>query len=149
MATATAPETMTEELAAKVEAFRALMEKDRNEYTARVHPTLQASALEAGRRGYHHVTVTGGNRRFVKVFDYTNTDNRHKDSGRIAYFVEVETGKIFGARSLAAYNPARQFGTLDTINEWYWGDYYGKHRTITDFDKATLVPKAERVRRRG
>ena len=131
-------------LAAKIERFREMVETQMNEVTAQRHTILHDHAVKAGRRGYTHVVVDGGKRRFVKVWAHTNTDGRHRDSICIKYFVEVETEKIYGARSIAAYNPARCYGTLDTIDEWFWGEYYASHRTNMDRN-VSLVPIAERV----
>lgn len=32
-------------------------------------------------------------------------------------------GNIFGIKSYGVINKAHYFGTLDTINQYYWGDY--------------------------
>ena len=42
---------------------------------------------------------------------------------RSLYFVENSTGKIFGCESWRKPNLRRQYGTLDTINDWYWAGY--------------------------
>lgn len=42
-------------------------------------------------------------------------------SGR--YMVEVETGNIFGIKGYGQVHKGHFYGTLDTINEYFWGGY--------------------------
>jgi hypothetical protein len=42
-------------------------------------------------------------------------------SGR--YMVDRE-GNIFGIRRYGSVNKCKQYGTLETINDWFWGEYY-------------------------
>ena len=39
---------------------------------------------------------------------------------RVRYFVEHDTCNIFGAKSAWQYNPRREYGTLDTIEQYDW-----------------------------
>lgn len=59
----------------------------------------------------------------------------------VKYFVHKVTGRIVGAASFNSQNFNREYGTLDTISDWYWGEYYGISKT----GKNTLVPKAQRL----
>lgn len=104
------------EFYALLDSFIKLLEKERNERTAAVHPGLNERALEAGRRGYQHMGFDEGER-FVRVW---------KEDGQqgVCYFVEKDTGIIFGAKGWKAFNPNNEYGTLYTINEWAWGEYY-------------------------
>ena len=42
------------------------------------------------------------------------------DSGR--YMVDAD-GNIFGIKGYGTIHRGHQYGTLDTINAWYWGNY--------------------------
>lgn len=42
-------------------------------------------------------------------------------SGR--YMVDLETGEIYGVKAYGVVHKGHRFGTLDTMNEWFWGDY--------------------------
>lgn len=42
----------------------------------------------------------------------------------VKYFVHKETERIIGAAGWKQKNFNREYGTLDTIDEWYWGEYY-------------------------
>ena len=44
-------------------------------------------------------------------------------NGMVQYFVDKETWIIYGAKSAAQYNPRREYGTLETVNQfdWAWG----------------------------
>lgn len=128
-------------LAAKIERFREMVESQMNSEARRMFPALSSQATDLGRRGFHHISADGGKRRFVKVWNNTLVS---LDERSILYFIEVETQKIYGKRSSAAYNPARCYGTLDTIDEWSWERGYPKHRTIMD-KNFSLVPIPERV----
>ncbi len=47
-----------------------------------------------------------------------------------AYMVVNATGEIFGIKAYGVIHKGHCYGTLDTINEWYWG----RHRAIKKFD---------------
>lgn len=98
---------------AKLEAFRALLEQEQREALKKRYPDLyeQEGYLE---RECSAKIVPGG-KKYVKV-DYGR-------SGK--YMVEISTGAI---RKIKAYGvpnmlPQHQHGTLDTIHDYYWGDY--------------------------
>lgn len=112
-----------------LEPFLKLLEKERNERTAQTFPILHESAIRAGRRGYEHIGFDEGDR-FVKVW---------KENGQtgVCYFVEKITGIIFGAKGWKAFNPNNEYGTLHTISDWSWGDYYG----VSKKGLKTLTPK--------
>jgi uncharacterized membrane protein len=38
--------------------------------------------------------------------------------------VDNATGEIFGIKGYGRVHPGRRYGTLATIGQWYWGDYY-------------------------
>lgn len=120
------------EMLAKLEAFCKLLEDEQNQRASTQYPSLAADAISKGRRGYVHTGYDEGGR-FWKVW-------RESGQKSVAYFVERDTGIIFGAKGWKAYNPARAYGTLDTINEWDWSEYYGVSKT----GQSTLVPKGER-----
>jgi len=42
-------------------------------------------------------------------------------SGKL--MVERETGNIFGIKAYGKIHRGHFFGTLDTIDDWYWGEY--------------------------
>lgn len=52
---------------------------------------------------------------------YTKVDVGH--SGK--FMVVNDTGEIFGIKGYGVINKHRlhTYGTLDTINDWFWGDY--------------------------
>jgi hypothetical protein len=54
-------------------------------------------------------------------------------SGKL--MIERSTGEIFGIRGYGRIHRGHCYGTLDTINEWYWGWYYPV--------KASLMPESE------
>ena len=39
------------------------------------------------------------------------------------YMVVNETGEIFGVKAYGVIHKGHRYGTLDTMNEFYWGDY--------------------------
>lgn len=112
--------------------FTALLEKEQNERIREQHLILHEGAIEKGRRGYHEVRYDEG-QRFVKVWS---------ESGQrmVKYFVEKDTGIIFGADGWKKYNPNRVYGDLTTMDEWTWGEYYG----VSKKGLSTLVPEAMR-----
>ena len=49
---------------------------------------------------------------------YTKIDVGH--SGK--YMIDIE-GNIFGIKGYGIINKKHHYGTLDTINDYYWGEY--------------------------
>lgn len=42
------------------------------------------------------------------------------------YMVDNTTGEIFGIKGYGQVHKGHQYGTLDTIAEYYWGDYQAR-----------------------
>ena len=42
------------------------------------------------------------------------------------YMIVNDTGEIYGIKAYGVIHRGHKYGTLDTINEWYWGEYYGR-----------------------
>jgi hypothetical protein len=40
------------------------------------------------------------------------------------YMVEIATGNIFGIKGYGVVHLGHYYGTLDTIDQYYWGDFY-------------------------
>ena len=72
----------------------------------------------------HTVKIETG-RKFDKV--YVHTDNQNM--GR--YMVDRNSWTIYGIKSWAQVNDRRQYGTLDTIDQYDWSGYYGKPKPGT------------------
>ena len=47
-------------------------------------------------------------------------------SGR--YMVDNQTGQIFGIKAYGVVNRRKQFGTVHTVDEWNWGEYWARPR---------------------
>lgn len=43
-------------------------------------------------------------------------------SGKL--MIERSTGVIFGIKGYGKVHKGHAYGTLDTVAEWYWGEYY-------------------------
>lgn len=43
--------------------------------------------------------------------------------------IEQATGRIYGIKGYGNVHKGRFYGTLDTVRDWYWGDYYPRLRT--------------------
>jgi hypothetical protein len=54
---------------------------------------------------------------------YTRVDigPEHNMSGR--YMIENETGAIYGIKAYGVIHRGHYYGTLETINEYFWGGY--------------------------
>jgi hypothetical protein len=44
------------------------------------------------------------------------------------YMVVNETGEIFGIKAYGVIHRGHRFGTLDTISDYYWGEYRATRR---------------------
>lgn len=124
----------------KLDVFLRVLEDARNGRQDSTTVSLNQYARENGRVGYHKIGYDEG-RRFVRVWDETGTNvEKSKNSTCVAYFVEKDTGVIFGSDGWKKYNPKRAYGTLDTLDEWDWSGYYA----VGKYGQDTLVPKMAR-----
>jgi len=76
-------------------------------------------------------------RKFDKVYIKT----RHQKLGR--YMVDRNSWVIYGIKSWAQINERRQYGTLDTIDQYDWSSYYGIPKAGTEAEKVHKVREAE------
>jgi hypothetical protein len=49
---------------------------------------------------------------------------KHAGGASVRYFVDKNDGTIYGSRSRLAPNLKWYFGTLETLDKWYWGDFH-------------------------
>lgn len=92
-----------------------LCQELRTEYVSQygtVHPELCDRACE--------VSVKMG-KKFAKV-DVGS-------SGR--YMVDLETGEIYGIKGYGVVHRGHRYGTLETIQDWNWGQYKAAPRALT------------------
>lgn len=90
----------------KIEAFRQMVESDAKDHLRRSRLDSEANLNSA------RATVKPG-QRWDKV-----------DCGGSGLFmVERTTGKIYGIKAYGVPHLKHQYGTLDTIQEFYWADY--------------------------
>ena len=45
------------------------------------------------------------------------------DVGNSGRYMIDKTGQIFGIKAYGVIHPGLYYGTMDTINDYYWGDY--------------------------
>jgi len=94
----------------KIIDFSQKVEEEQTKGVKIRYPSLNDEAVKR----YSKVTVKPG-RKYTKV-----------DIGTSGYFMVDENGNIFGIKGYGVVNKKKQYGTLDTINEWYWGGYVPK-----------------------
>lgn len=93
----------------KLDAFVALFQADQSAYIQRLYPDskLPMDVAKACKPGKKFVRVNIG------------------ASGR--YMVDLNDGTIYGIKGYGVVHYGHVYGTLDTINDWFWGEYYGVH----------------------
>ena len=91
----------------KIEAFAKLVESEQIE-------TLHKSNL-ACEDNIHNskVSIKEGNK-YIKI-----------DVGSSGKYMIDTIGNIYGIKAYGVIHRGHQYGTLDTINQYYWGDYQG------------------------
>lgn len=83
-----------------------------------------------------------GGIKFVRV-SFSARGASYKSS---RYFVQVSDGTIFASSSWKKPNFNRSFGTLDTIDQFYWGGYEGVALPNSIFEmKKTVGPYSTAV----
>ena len=91
----------------KLKVFCNLITKETQERLYRVHSTTlpgfwdKEIAIYKPKKKYTYIDIGG--------------------SGK--YMVVNETGEIYGIKAYGVINKGHFFGTLDNINDYYWGDY--------------------------
>lgn len=97
----------------KLDALKALIEKHRLEYFNKIYPGYPQDCLKRETS----VQIKPG-LKYIKV-DVGS-------SGK--YMVEAATGDIYGIKAYGVIHRGHYYGNLDTINEYYWGDYTAQRR---------------------
>ena len=108
----------------KLEHFRTTFERQNNERRARLYPDAPPDKVGV-EQGY----------KFDKVFvvHVTGAQGNTQEMGR--YMVESRTGAIYGTKSWTQVNKRRQYGTLDTIDQYDWSDFYARPLPGTEAEK--------------
>ncbi len=96
----------------KLEALRALIDKEYNERMAKDYPNIKHP---------DPVTIKLG-RKYIKIDVGT--------SGK--YMVEVATGNIYGIKAYGVIHRGYRFGNLDTINNWNWSGYRAIRKEVQE-----------------
>jgi len=92
-------------LDAKLKTFAELLEKQQIE---RLHKDNLACQVNIDNAKTY---IRKGNR-YIKI-----------DVGTSGKYMIDKAGNIFGIKGYGVIHRGHQFGTLDTINDWNWGDY--------------------------
>ena len=90
----------------KIKQFAELLEQDQIEYLHNRNLACEANILNA-----KVSTKTG--KKYVKI--------DVGPSGK--YMIEISTEKIFGIKAYGVIHRGHCYGTLDEINQWFWGNY--------------------------
>lgn len=100
---------MVHDREAKIQAFADLLYREQAEDLARRYPALDPATNCA-------VKIVPG-KKYVKV-----------DVGRSGKYMVDEDGNIWGIKAYGVIHRGHQYGTLDTIHDWYWGGYAAERR---------------------
>lgn len=95
----------------KISRFAALLQVEQEERLKQQGLSCQANMNNA-------VTSIKDGQKYTKVDIGT--------SGR--YMVENATGNIFGIKGYGQVHKGHFYGTVDEIDQWYWGDYYPQRK---------------------
>ena len=94
----------------KIKAFAALVEKET------LDQIIKRYGSNLGNERAHLTSIIPG-KKFVKV-----------DVGASGKYMVDPDGNIFGCKAYGVIHRGHQYGTLDTIADWYWGGYVGVRR---------------------
>lgn len=93
----------------KLEAFAELLEREQIEELGRRGLACQGNLANC------RVRIIPG-RKYTRVNVGT--------SGK--YMIVNDTGEIYGIKAYGVIHRGHRYGMLETINEWYWGEYVGR-----------------------
>jgi hypothetical protein len=68
---------------------------------------------------------------------YARLDIEH---GHGHLMIEISTGKIYGIRSYGQVDKTKEYGTLDTIDDWYWGDFSPERNLMSVMSEPRTIP---------
>ena len=57
---------------------------------------------------------------------YTKVDIGPKGNMSGKYMIENATGIIYGIKGYGQVHKGHRYGTLETVDQWYWGGYVGQ-----------------------
>jgi hypothetical protein len=100
-----------------IEEFAQVLLAQTRERLARLYSQSQADN--------EHVEVITG-----RTYDKVNLGtmwNGHIGHGK--FMVERSTGIIYGIKGYGQVHKGYAYGTLGTVDQWYWGDYYPRRLT--------------------
>jgi len=90
----------------KLERFRARVEAEQFQNLQRKAPKLAEICPD-----YYAVTIKPG-KKYTKV-----------DVGTSGKFMVTQDGEIFGIKGYGVIHRGHRYGTLDTIDQYWWGEY--------------------------
>ena len=93
----------------KIQALADLLQKQQRERIAARYSQEQADTEAA--------QVVHG-----KAYAKVNVGPVHNMGGKL--MVDYQTGVIYGIKGYGQVHKGNRYGTLDTIGQWYWGEYY-------------------------
>ena len=91
----------------RIERFAALVEKETLE------EIVKRYGSNLGNERAHLTNIVLG-KKYAKV-----------DVGASGKYMVDLNGNIFGCKAYGVIHRGHQYGTLDTITDWYWGGYVG------------------------
>jgi len=94
----------------KLEALAEMLQKQQIEYCIQKYGTALYSDCKT---------------RIIHGKKYTKID-----VGNSGKLMVDAAGNIFGIKAYGVIHRGHSYGTLDTIDEWYWGEYYPKRKEI-------------------
>lgn len=97
----------------KLETLAKLIKKEQLERLEKNELNCQAN-----RDIYEQINIIEGKK-------YTKIDV----GGSGKYMVDQE-GRIFGIKAYGVIHKGHQYGTLDTVNDWFWGNYRAVKRGL-------------------
>lgn len=125
----------------KIENFRSVFAQQHNERRSRLYSNLEPDKIEI-ETGY----------KFDKVYVVTDCgQGATQKLGR--YMVESRTGDIWGIKSWTQVNKRRWYGTLDSVGDYDWSDFYARPLPGTDaergqFERESNIKSAHKKRGR-
>jgi hypothetical protein len=102
----------------KLQRFKELIEKERLEYMTQFSKgyLTPEQIPEIHGKSSIYVNIIPG-KKYTKV-----------DIGSSGKYMVDENGNIFGIKAYGVVHRGHHYGTLDTIHDWYWGDYSPEKR---------------------
>lgn len=102
-----------------------------DEYKAKIKAFIELVGDQTKARAFIEYPNSSKDPKFYKVQAVEGKKYTKVDVGTSGKFmIDIKTEMIFGIKGYGVIHKGKMYGNLDTINDWYWGNYVPVRRCL-------------------